>query len=61
MSVYIHISDGTDKFKVGDRVEWCQDCYGEVTFIWKDMVGVVTEDGVSRFAGEEYLKKRALH
>lgn len=59
--VYLPVNEGEGIFEVGDRIRWCEGCYGQVVFVFKDMVGVVTDDGISRLAGEKYISKETKH
>ncbi len=54
-------SKGLGLFKIGDRVKWCDGCYGDVVFVWGDLVCIITDDGVSRLGNEKYIKHYRTH
>ena len=58
---YVPVYESEKLFKVGDRICWCEGCYGHVVFIFKNLVGIITDDGISRLAGEKYISKEVVH
>lgn len=55
-SIYIPVYEGAGTIAKGDRVKWCDGLYGTVLGVFKDLVLVETDDGITRMAGESFLE-----
>ena len=53
--VSILVTEGAGTVIKGDRVRWCEGLEGTVLGVWKNLVMIETDDGITRLAGERYV------
>ncbi len=53
--ISIPITEGAGTIIKGDRVKWCNGLEGTVLGVWKSLVMIETDDGITRLAGEQYI------
>lgn len=55
MTVYMKLRPRRGIYQVGDRVPWCEGCYGEIVAMPHSIVVIRTDDGVDRTTSEDDL------
>jgi len=54
--ISIPISEGAGSVIKGDRVRWCEGLNGTVLGVWKNLIMVETDDGITRMTSEKYIR-----
>ncbi len=53
--IFVPVVKGAGSIIKGDRVSWCEGLEGTVLGVWKNLIMVETDDGITRLADEQYI------